>query len=93
MHRLHHADRIVRPGDGEDRGVRFLNDVAFRPETAGDDDFAILGERLADGAERFLDCGVDEAAGVDDDEVGAGVVRRGRVALRAELREDLLRVD
>ena len=43
--------------------------------------------------ERFLHRGVDEAAGVDDDEVRAVVVRRGGVALGAQLREDALRVD
>jgi hypothetical protein len=43
--------------------------------------------------ERFLDRGVDETAGVDDDEVGAGVVLGGLVALGAQLREDALGVD
>ena len=42
-------------------------------EAAGDDDLAVLGERLADRVERFGDRGVDEAAGVDDHQVGAGV--------------------
>ena len=56
-------------------------------------DLAVLGERLADRVERLLDRGVDEAAGVDDDEVGAGVVGRGDVALGAQLGEDALGVD
>jgi hypothetical protein len=62
-------------------------------QTTRDDDLAVFAERLADGAERFLDRGVDEAAGVDDDEVGAGVGGRGGVALGAQLREDALGVD
>jgi len=65
----------------------------FDTQTSRHHHFAILGERLADGLERFLDRGVDEAAGVDDDEVGAGVVLGGCVALGAQLREDALGVD
>jgi hypothetical protein len=67
--------------------------VVLDPEATRDDDLAVLGERLADRVERFLDRGVDEAAGVDDDEVGAGVVLGGLVALGAQLREDALGVD
>jgi hypothetical protein len=73
--------------------VRGSDDLVFRAKTPGHDHFPVFRQRLADGAERFLDRGFDEAAGVDDDQVGAGVVRRGEVALRAQLREDALRVD
>jgi hypothetical protein len=68
-------------------------DVLFDTQAPRDHDFAVLGERLADGLQRFLDRGVDEAAGVDDDEVGAGVILGGFVALGAQLREDALGVD
>jgi hypothetical protein len=62
----------------------------LRAEAAGDDDLAVLRQRLADRVERFLDRGIDEAARVDDDEVGV-VVRRGRdIALRTQLRKDAL---
>jgi hypothetical protein len=71
----------------------FLDHAFFGAEASGDDDAAVLGERLADGVERFLDGGVDEAAGIDDDEVGAGVVCCGDIALGAQLREDALGVD
>jgi hypothetical protein len=93
MHRLHYPWRIVRAGNGEHRRVPALDQVVLDAEAAGDDHFAILGERLADRLERFLHRGVDEAAGVDDDEVGAGVVLGGLVALGAQLREDALGVD
>ena len=69
------------------------DDVLFDTQAPRDHDFAVLGERFADRIERFLDRGVDEAAGVDDDEVGAGVVLGGFVALGAQLREDALGVD
>ena len=72
--------------------MRVFYDVAFGPQAAGDDDLAVLGERLADSVERFLDRGIDEAAGVDDDQIRV-VVGRGRdVTLGAQLREDALGV-
>jgi hypothetical protein len=72
--------------------MRFL-DYVFATEAPRDDDLAVLRERLADRVERFLHRGVDEAARVDDDEVGAGVVLGGLVALGAQLREDALGID
>jgi hypothetical protein len=39
-------------------------------EAARDDDAAVPVERLPDRGQRLLDGGGDEAAGVDDDEVG-----------------------
>jgi len=80
----------MRARDGQDGGVRFPNYIRFETQTSRNDDLAVLGERLADGVERFLDRGVDEAAGVDDDEVGAGVVGRGDVTLSPKLGEDPL---
>jgi hypothetical protein len=73
--------------------VNFLYQSSLDPETAGDHHFSVLRERLADRIERFADCGVDEAAGVDYDEVGARVGRGRSVALGAQLGEDALRVD
>jgi hypothetical protein len=67
--------------------------LLLNTQASGHHDLAVLGERLADRVERLLDRGVDEAAGVDDDEVGAGIARRGRVAFGAQLREDALGVD
>jgi hypothetical protein len=72
--------------------MRISNEIAFKTQTTRHHDLAVLGERLADGAQRLLDCRVDEAAGVDDDEVGAGVVGRGKVTLGPQLGEDALRV-
>ena len=74
-------------------GCAVCTTLVLRAQAAGDDHLAVLGERFADRVERFLDRRVDEAAGVDDDEVGAGVVGRDGVALGAQLREDALGVD
>jgi hypothetical protein len=68
---------------GKDRRVGSLDDAFFCAQASRHDHLAIFGQRLADGVERFLDRGIDEAAGVDDDEVRAGVVGRGDVTLSA----------
>ena len=93
VHRAHHLVGGVRAGDGQHPRVRLADDVALGAEAAGDDDLAVLGERLADGVERFLDRGIDEAAGVDDDEIGILVAGRDEVTLGAQLREDALGID
>ena len=62
-------------------------------KTAGDDDLAVLGQRFANGRERFLDRGIDEAAGVDDDQIGALIGRRDGISLGFELGKNLLGVD
>jgi hypothetical protein len=78
----------MRARDRQYRGMCFFYQIFFKTQAPRNDDLAILSERFADGAEGFLDRGVDEAAGVDDDEVGAGVVGRGDVTLGPELGED-----
>jgi len=45
-------------------------------EASGDDHLAILGQSFADGLQRLIHRGIDEAAGIDDHEVGRRV--RGR---------------
>jgi hypothetical protein len=86
MHSRHHFGRRMRTGDGEDTRVRVANERSafLRAEAAGDDDLAVFRERLTDRIERLLDGRVDEAARVDDDEVGSRVARRDRIGLRRE---------
>ena len=93
VNRGHHAVGVLRPSDREHRGMHLGDDALLRAQAAGDDHFAVLGERFADGLQRFLHRGVDEAAGVDDHEVGVVVRGRGDVALGAQLREDALGID
>ncbi len=98
--RVHGVDHLlgrVRAGDGQHLRVRLPHEAgaalaAARAEAAGDDDAAVGGQRLADRGQALLHRGVDEAAGVDDDEVGAGVGRAGRVALGGQPGEDQLGV-
>jgi hypothetical protein len=90
VHRGHHALGVVRAGYRQHRGMYFSYRLIFCPEAAGDHDFAVLSERLADRVERFRDRRVDEAARVDDDEVGVAVAWRSDIALGAQLGEDAL---
>ena len=90
MHRPHHAIGVVRSGDREHAWMRRLHDALFRAKASCDDDLAVLRQGFADGMQRLRDRGVDEAAGIDDDEIRAGVIGRGDVALSAQLREDAL---
>ena len=93
MHFLHHLLGGVRAGDGQHLRMGRQHHVLLRAEAAGDDDAAVLGQRLADGVERLGHRGVDEAAGIHDDEVGAAVVGHDVVALGAQARQDLLGID
>jgi len=68
--------------------VGFSYQIFFKTQTPGNHDLAIFRECFADRVQRLLDRGVDEAAGVDNDEVGAGVIGRGDVTLSPELGED-----
>ncbi len=62
-------------------------------QAPGDDDLAVFRQRLADRIQRLRDGRVDEAARVDDDQVGAVVGGGDRVPLGAQLRQDLLGID
>jgi hypothetical protein len=68
--------------------VRFADHLGALAEATGDDDLAILCQRLADRIERFLYGSVDETAGVDDDDIGGAVARHDFVAFHAQLGED-----
>ena len=87
-------------GDGQHAGVNLAHQVAVLAalpgacaQTAGDDDLAVLMQRLADGIKRFGHGFVNEAAGIDHDQVGAFVLVGDLVALGAQLRDDALGID
>ena len=95
VHGCHHFVRRMRSCHCEHFRVRITDEFAsaFRAQATGDDDFPVLRQRFADGVERFLDGRIDEAAGVDDDEIRAFVRRRNRVTLGAQLGDDPLGID
>ena len=55
-------------------GYRCGDLLGLGAHAAGDDDLAVLRQRLADGVERFRLGAVEKAAGVDDHQVGALVL-------------------
>ena len=75
VHRFHDASYWCGPVTASTPGMRLADHVLLDAEAAGDDDAAVLGHRFADRVEAFLLGGVEKAAGVDDDDVGAVVVR------------------
>mmetsp|Transcript_26280 Transcript_26280/g.62263 ORF Transcript_26280/g.62263 Transcript_26280/m.62263 type:complete len:457 (+) Transcript_26280:435-1805(+) len=100
VHRVHHLLRRMRAGHGQHAGVDFAHQAAgvaaagtrLGAQAPGHDDLAVLGQGLADGVQAFLDRVIDEAAGVDDHQVGPGEGLGGFIALGAQLRQDQLAV-
>jgi hypothetical protein len=90
VHGLQHALILLRARDRQHPRIGRLDLLGFSAHAAGDDDLAVLGHGLADGAERFLLGAVEEAAGVDDDDVGAVMLAGEFVALRAQTGDDAL---
>ena len=98
---VHDLLRGMRAGDGEHAGVHLADQIAFGaghitlffgPQTAGDDDAAIGGQSFTNRVQTFFDGIVDEAAGIDDDQIRAFKGFGGLVAFGAQLGEDQLRV-
>ena len=88
VHRADHFFIGVRAGDLQHLRMALENALGPRAQAAGDDDLAVLLQRLADGVERFVDRRIDEAAGIHDHDVGGVVVGRDLVTLGAQLRDD-----
>ena len=93
MDRGDHALILLRPGDGEHVGITCGDLFRLGTHAAGDDHLAVFGQRRADRLERLRLRAVEEAAGVDDDEVGAVMLARELIALRAQARDDALGID
>jgi len=90
MDRIQHTLVLLRAGDREHVRISLLDLFRFGPHATGDDDLAVFRHGLADGAEGFLLGAIEEAAGVDDDDVGAVVLARQLVALRSQPGDDAL---
>jgi hypothetical protein len=91
--RAHDLFGGVWSGHSEDAGMRLAHDVALSAQAAGDDDLAVLRQCFTDRVQRLSDRRIDEAAGVDDDEIGSRVARGDQIAFSAELRKDAFRID
>jgi hypothetical protein len=83
----------MRPGDRQYVGVGIADAGLVHAHAAGDDDAAVAGHGLADRLEAFGPGAVEEAAGVDDDDVGALPGTGDLVTLGAEARDDAFGID
>ncbi len=90
MHGGQHALVLLRTGDREHGGITLRDAFGLSAHAAGDDHLAIGRERLADRGKRLLLGAVEEAAGIHHHEVGALVLARELITLRAQARDDAL---
>jgi hypothetical protein len=86
--RRHDVFVLVRSGDCEDLGMRLLDDFRLGTEATGNNDLPVGLNSFADCLKAFVARAVEEAAGVDQHEVGAGIVGRNLVAFGAQARDD-----
>ena len=84
MHRIHDLLILMRTGHREHFRMRLFDHVRFGAETAGDDHFAIGFNRFANRIQAFFAGAVEEAARIDQDQVGAGIVRADLIAFGAQ---------
>jgi len=92
LHRLQNPFHLPRARDGEHLGVALPDLLGARPQAARDHHLAVFLEGLADDLEALLHRLVDEAAGVDDDELRLLVAGARLVPQGLEPGKDLLRV-
>ena len=93
VHRVDHRFILMRARDREHARMRGTDHVFLDAEAAGDDDAAVLAQRLPDGLEALALGAVEEAAGIDEHDIGAGIVARKGIALRAQRRHDAFGID
>ncbi len=84
---------LLRPGDREHCREASADDFGFVAHAAGDDDATVLGDCLADRGKAFLLGRIEEAAGVNQHDVRAGIISGHLIAVGAQLGEDALAVD
>ena len=93
MHMLEHLVGGMWPGDRQHPWMRGADNILLRPQTTRNNYLAVFRQRLTDSVERFLNRRVDEAAGINDDQIGAFVGRRNQVALGTQLGKNLLGIN
>ena len=91
--RVHHGLILVRSGDREHFGMRFLDHVRFGAKTACNDNLAIRFNRFTDSLKALITRGIQKSARVHQNQVCAGIVRGDLVAFCAQARDDPLGID
>ena len=92
VHRFHDLLILVRPRDREHFGMRGFNHVWLCAKTACDNDFAIRFDRLSDGIEAFVARAIEEAACVDQHQIGAVIVAADLIAFGPQARDNAFRI-
>ena len=85
--------RRMRSGHAQHLGMSLEDALRSGPEAAGDEHTAVLFERLTDGLERLVDRLIDEAAGIDHNQVGLCVLRGDLVAACAQFGDQALGIN
>ncbi len=93
MYGVHHGIVLVRAGDGGDIGEACTDHRLFAAHAAGDDNLAVFRQCLADGVQAFFLRGIEEPAGIDDNDVSAGIGGRRVIAFTLQARQDALGID
>ncbi len=83
----------MRAGDRQHGGMRGADGLGFLAHAAGHDHAAVLGDRLADRLQAFLLGAVEKAAGVDQYDIGAGIIGAHGIAIGAQPGEDAFGID
>ena len=93
VHGLDHGFVLVRAGDGQHGGELRADQLRFAAHAPGHDHAAVFGNRLANRGQAFFLGGIEEPAGVDQHDVGPGIVRAHGIAIGAQPGEDAFAVD
>ena len=93
MHRLDHLFVLMRAGDGEHLREAGADHLRLFAHTARHDHAAVFRDRFADRLKAFFLGGIEETAGVDQHDVGAGIIGGHLIAVGAQLGEDAFAVD
>ena len=93
VHRIHHADVVLRSADRKHVRIRLANQRLALAEAAGDDDLAVLVQGGANRIQRLLHGRVDEAAGVHHHGIRLAIAGHDFVTLDLQLGQDALGID
>ncbi len=93
MDRLDHVLVLMRAGHREHLRKARPDRVGFFADAAGYDHATVFRNRFANRFEAFLLGGIEEAAGVDQHDVGTGIIGAHRVAIGAQAGKDAFGID
>ena len=90
---LHHVIWSMGASNREQAGKALAKIMCFRAKTPGNNHITILGQSLFNRTQRFFNRRLDEAAGIDNDQVGTIKAVGYIVTFCAKTTENSFRVD